>query len=66
MNFSVSPAGPFTPQTDNGFPRFIQFQQDGVNLGGPDIDTVNFISPLIAIRSTSGLDENTVLVTILE
>ena len=61
MAFGVSPVYPGA--TDNGFPTFIQFQQDGVNLGGPDVDTVNFISPLIAVRGTSGTDENTITVT---
>ena len=36
-----------TPSEDQGFPRYIQFQQwNGVNLGGPDATTVNFTGGL--------------------
>ena len=62
--FSVTPVGPFPPDESGGFPKFIQFQQDGVNLGGPDADTVNFVGNLIATREPSGVDQNTIVVTI--
>ena len=62
-SFNIGPSRQSTPETDTGFPRFIQFQQDGVNLGGPDVDTVNFVSPLIAVRGVSGTDEKTLTVT---
>ncbi len=65
MPFGISPAGGFAPQAPTGWPRYIQFQQDGVNLGGPDADTVNFIGEIVAVRGTSGGDENTVTVTLV-
>jgi len=60
--FSVTPVGSFPPAEDEGFPRFIQFQYEGVNLGGPDADTVNFVGLIVATRGDSGVDENTVTV----
>ena len=51
-----------TPSEDQGFPRYIQFQQDGVNLGGPDATIVNFTGGLVAVRASSGVDDNTVVV----
>lgn len=62
MTFSVTPTQGFVPPEDEGFPNFIQFQQDGVDLGGPDADTVNFINGLSATRGT-GENENVVTVT---
>ena len=59
--FSVSPAQGFTPATDEGFPQFIQFQADGVNLGGPDADTLDFGPGLTATRGT-GENENKITV----
>ena len=64
MPFGVTPVG-YTPVTDQGFPRFIQFQYNGVNLGGPDADTVNFLGDIVAVRGTSGTDENTITVTLV-
>jgi hypothetical protein len=58
--FSIAPVGPFPPATDEGFPQFIQFQGDGVNLGGPDADTVNFTD---GISATRGVGENANVVT---
>jgi hypothetical protein len=61
MAFLITPIDN-TPAEDNGFPRYIQFQQDGVNLGGPDATVVNFTNGLIAMRAPSGVDDNTVVV----
>lgn len=61
--FSILPVGLFPPQEGDAPKRYIQFQQDGVNLGGPDADTVNFVGFVIAVRGTSGTDENTITVT---
>lgn len=60
-NFSISPVGPFTPDTDEGFPQFLQWQADGLNLGGPDAGTVNIADGLIATR---GEGENADVITI--
>lgn len=58
MAFGISPATPTIAAGDNppaasdGFPRYIQFQTDGSNLGAPDVDTVNFVGNLTATRGT--------------
>jgi len=59
--FSVSPVQGFAQQTGDGAPSFIQFQDDGVNLGGPDADTLNFGAGLTATRGV-GEFENVVQV----
>lgn len=59
--FSVTPVGPFPQATDQGFPEFIQFQSEGVDLGGPDADTVDFGAGLAATRGV-GESENVVSV----
>lgn len=61
--FSIVPIGKFAAQEGDNPKRYIQFQANGVNLGGPDADTVNFVGLLIAVRGTSGTDEDTVTVT---
>jgi len=65
--FSVSPVGgngnPFPQQTGDGSPSFIQFQDQGTDLGGPDADTLNFGSGLTATRGV-GEFENIVQVEI--
>ena len=63
MSFGVRPAG-FVPQAPSNWPRYIQFRYNGVNLGGPDADTVDFIGDIVAVRGTSGEDENTITVTL--
>jgi ADP-ribosylglycohydrolase len=66
MTFSISPiGGAFPPVTTEDFPNFIQFQFNGVNLGGPDADTVNFVGAgIIAVRGGSGVDPNTITVVL--
>lgn len=59
--FSIAPVGGAPPATDTGWPRFIQFQSAGVDLGGPDADTVDFATGLSATRGT-GENENVVTV----
>jgi hypothetical protein len=59
--FSVSPVGTFPPAEDDGFPQFIQWQALGVDLGGPDADTVDFESGLTATRGTG---ENANVITV--
>jgi len=59
--FSVTPVGAFPPAEDEGFPQFIQWQALGVDLGGPDADTVDFEGGLTATRGTG---ENANVVTV--
>jgi hypothetical protein len=44
-------------------PQFIQFQFNGVNLGGPDADTVNFVGASFTV-TRGGVDGNTITVTL--
>ncbi len=60
--FSVSPVGPFPTSTDDGFPNFLQWQDEGVNLGGPDAEVVNIVGD--AITATRGTGENVKVVTL--
>lgn len=66
MAFGFNPAGNgFPSQAPEGFPNFIQFRADGANLGDPDVDTVDFVYPLIATRG-AGENSNVVTVTTAE
>jgi hypothetical protein len=65
MSFSVTPIGASVPASPQVTPRFIQFRCDGIDLGGPDADTVDFVGDIFAVRGTSGGDENTVTVMML-
>jgi len=62
MTFGISPAGNFPPPASTDFPQFIQFQNGGEDLGGPDADTLNFSTGLTATRGT-GESSNVVTVT---
>jgi len=60
--FSVSPITDIPPPTAQEFPNFIQFQNSGEDLGGPDADTLNFADGLTATRGTG---ENSNVVTVV-
>lgn len=40
--FSITPAAAFPPVASDGFPRFMQWQHDGVDVGDTAVETVNF------------------------
>ncbi len=62
MAFGLTPAGSgFPPQAADAFPNYIQFQYEGVDLGLPNVDTVDFTYPLVATRGTG---ENANVVTV--
>lgn len=51
------------PTEPERMPQFIQFQWNGVNLGGPDADTVNFVGAGFTVtRGGVGVDDDTVTV----
>lgn len=50
-NFGLTPAGPFPPPTGDGFGTAPQYQNQGVDLGGPDAATLNFATGLTATRT---------------
>lgn len=60
--FSITPVGPFPPAGEGDFPDFIQWQQDGTNLGDSAADTVNFTGA--GVTATRGTGENSGLVTV--
>lgn len=61
MSFGITPASGWPPPVADDFPNFIQFQEDGVNLGGPDADTVNFTG---SVSATRGEGENSNIITV--
>lgn len=61
MPFSLTPVSGFPPQTPDEFPNFIQFQEDGLNLGLPDADTLNVTGNASLTRGTG---ENSNVVTL--
>jgi hypothetical protein len=62
MSFSITPASGFPPQASDEFPNYIQFQNQGADLGLPNVDTVNFGRNLTATRGTG---ENANVVTVV-
>lgn len=61
--FGMTPVGGFPPTNADDFPNYIQFQENGTNLGGPDVDTVDFTGNVIATRG-EGENAGTVTVSI--
>ena len=60
MPFGVTPVVP-EPVVPAAEPTFVQWQSQGVNLGVPDIQIVNFVSPL---KATRGVGENRNVLTV--
>jgi hypothetical protein len=58
--FSITPNSGYPLPPSDSFPQFIQFQSAGVDLGDPDVDTVNFA----AGNATRGTGENAGVVTV--
>ena len=61
MPFSITPLLDMPPPEAQEFPNFIQFQEDGTDLGSNDADTLNFAGGLTATRGTG---ENANVVTV--
>lgn len=60
--FGLAPMlGAFPPPASEDFPNFIQFRAGGVDLGGRDADTVDFIGG----RATRGTGDNSGVVTVV-
>lgn len=65
MTFGITAVTNYTPPASEDFPNFIQFQWNGVNLGGPDADTINFVGDgFTVVRGGSGVDDNTITVAL--
>lgn len=54
-SFGITPASGFPPPTDQGFPRFIQWQVNGDNIGSRSlVETVNLVGDLDATVNSGG------------
>jgi hypothetical protein len=60
--FGITPVSGFPLPQSEDFPQFIQFQENGEDLGAPDADTLNFANGVTATRGT-GENANVVTVT---
>jgi hypothetical protein len=49
--FSITPVAAFPPASSDGFPRFLQWQQDGVDVGDTAIETVNVVGGALTVNS---------------
>jgi hypothetical protein len=61
MPFGITPLAGFAQQAPTEFPRFLQWQQDGTDLGDNTVQVVNITTGLTATRGT-GENINTVSV----
>ncbi len=52
--FSITPVAAFPPSSDDGFPRFLQFQNEGVNVGTTVVQTVDFTGDAALTLSSDG------------
>ena len=52
--FVISPMGTFPPAAGEGFPRFIQFQQGGVDVGDTSVEKLNFTGDAALTLSSDG------------
>lgn len=51
--FGITPVLGFPPASDEGFPRFIQFQHDGEDVGDTTVEVVNFTGNVeVSVDST--------------
>lgn len=50
------------PVASREFPQFLQIRLNGVNLGGPDVTTLDFVGYFTVVRGT-GADANKVTIT---
>lgn len=54
-SFGITPASGFPPPTDQGFPRFIQWQVNGDNIGSRSlVETVNLMGNISASVNSGG------------
>ena len=52
--FGISPVTGFPPVTPQDFPRFLQFQENGVNVGDTTVEIVNFTGNVQLSLDSSG------------
>lgn len=54
MTFAMTPISGFPAPSDDGFPRVMQFQENGVDVGDTSITTVNFTGNVQMSLSSDG------------
>ena len=54
MTFAMTPITGFPAPPDEGFPRMLQFQQEGVDIGDTAVETVNFTGNVQLSLSSDG------------
>lgn len=64
MAFSIGPATSFPPVTGDNPPNYIQFRFNGVNLGGPDANVVDFVGEGIIVTRGTGDDAGKITVSV--
>jgi hypothetical protein len=52
--FGITPVSGFPPVTDTGFPRFIQWQEAGIDVGNRSVENVNFTGDVDLSVSSDG------------
>lgn len=52
--FGITPSGVFPPASSDGFPRFIQFRVNGVDVGDRSVENLNFTGGVSATVSSDG------------
>lgn len=67
MAFGMTPNAAFPPPASEDFPQGLQFQLDGVNLGGADVTTFNVVAGTSGqpFSFTRGEGENAGVVTLV-
>lgn len=53
-SFGFTPVPAFPPVSDDGFPRFLQFQENGANVGDTTVETVNLVGDVALTVSSDG------------
>lgn len=61
MSFGITPVSNWPPPASDDFPQYLQFQANGVDMGGADADTLDFRG---AVSATRGEGENANRVTV--
>lgn len=63
MAFAITPASGY-PAVAGDFPLYLQWQEEGVDLGLPDVRVVNVTGDPAIIKATRGVGENSNVITI--
>lgn len=62
-SFALTPISSFPPPAPEDFPRGIQWQQDGVDLGEPIVGTIVNVTGGLSVTRGTGETENVITLT---